>query len=195
MNILIGALGANLTIGFISSITSATTGICSVVDRIRQSSAVDIKRVIDELDIELTVKMIQCMISEINLDQHSPATLQVCLKGLIDCLKEITDELAKICYRLQYNESLWLGQSIRGYGFENCHARLRASMKRLENRKNMLLQTLSVKDSMYRNKQLENVLSQSILAINSKTFDQQQVKEIGTSARKLLTKQQDDQHQ
>jgi len=151
MNLLIAGIGANLTFGVLSSFAATTRGVVDLIGTIKQSGGPDIKKAIDELDLEATLKIIHCMVSEIYVDDQTPGTIIICLKSLMDVIRMIYDELGKINYRLQYNNSLWFGLTFRSYRFINCESRLRTYMIVLENRKKLLIDIINMQNRMFKN--------------------------------------------
>jgi len=164
MNLLIAGIGANLTFGLLSSITSTTKGIYDMIDYIKHTGSTDIKKTIEELDLEATIKIIHCTIAEIYIDHDTPSALHVCLKSLIDVIKLIYTELEKINNRIKYNNSLWVGKTFRSYRFANCEKRLRSYMKILESRKKLLIEILGIRGQMIKNQDIYNLLSESTTA-------------------------------
>jgi hypothetical protein len=153
MNYLVAGLGANITVGLISAITATTNSVYTLSTNISKSTSTgseEIKQIIKETDLETKIKVIQYLLCEINIDEHSPNTIHYCIKSINDAINDILDELEKINYRMQYNNNIWVGASIRSYGFKNCRRRLIAYVKTLENRYTTLMSILSVKDKMYR---------------------------------------------
>lgn len=168
MNLLIAGIGANLTFGVLSSFAATTRGVVDMIGTIKQSCGPDIKKAIDELDLETTLKIIHCLVSEIQIDDRTPETIHVCLKSLMDVVRLIYDELGRINYRLQYNNSLWVGKTFRSYRFINCESRLRTYMIVLENRKKLLIDIINMQDRMVRN---QNIFTPYIPNSCSKNID------------------------
>ena len=164
MNYLIAGIGANVTLSLISAITATTNGVYTLVNNVSSSTATgagDIKLLIKKKDLEMKMKMMQYLLCEITIDDNSPITLHWCIKGIHDAIKDITDVLHKINYRMQYNNSLLIGASVRSYSFHNCYKRLEAAIETLENRYEMLINILKIKKNMYKNEELESALSES----------------------------------
>ena len=154
MNLIIGAIGTNLTLGLISGIAGTTNGVYTMISNIAKSTATganDIKQIIKETDLEVKVKTVQLLLSEIEVNPGSSHTLQYCVKSIKDAIKDINDELEKIYYRMQYNDNLWVGSRVRSYKFHNCKARLYAKLKNLESRVISLIQILGVDNKIIKN--------------------------------------------
>lgn len=173
-------LGTDLTLGLISEVTSTANSVYLLAKRLLHVGNVDIQKIIIETDLEMSIHILQCMISEIRIDETSPITLNLCLKGINQTIRQIKDELVKITTRLEYNRSLWFGKSIRSYRFHHCQQRLTSHLTVLNSRKQLLIMILSVKDQLIRNSELEKILSESLIA-----FDPSQLnKEIASFSHK-----------
>jgi hypothetical protein len=169
MNIVLGTVGANLTFGVISGIASATNGVYSLAGNIARSTANganEVKQIIKESDLEVKVKTVQFLLCEIKIDEMSPYTLLYCVESIKDAIQDIAEELEKIHYRMQYNNNLWIGLSFRAYKFHNCRTRLHAKLKNLESRSRTLIGILAINNKMYKNNELEKVLSRSIQCVD-----------------------------
>ncbi len=186
MNYVIAIAGMEITLGLISGVTSTTNGVYSLVDRLSHSEAEDVKHFIKESDMEMTIRVVQCIISEIQIDKYSPVTLNLCIKSIYQSIKDIEAELEKVHYRLQYNDNLWYGKSVRGYGFQNCCKRLKEHLNSLENRKRLLLETLAVKDSLFRNENLENMLTQSVYNLDKPSMDKSMLLKVTSKNNKMI---------
>lgn len=153
MNFLMTGISTNITMALISTITGTTNGIytlCTNISHSTQTCANEIKQLLKETDLRTRMVIIQQLLHEIKVDKMSPNTLQQCIKSIKDSIKDISDELEKIQYRMQYNESLRIGSSFRSYGFRNCKHRLIAYVKTLDMRYNMLIDILSIQNKMHK---------------------------------------------
>lgn len=167
MNFIVGVIGANLTLGVISGITSATNGIytlCSTVKSSTANGASEVKKIIRETDLEVKIKTVQYLLCEVSITPDTPCTIKLCIESIRDCIKEISDELDKIHYRMQYNDNLWMGSTVRAYKFHNCRARLEAHLKNLDSRCKTLINLLTVQDKLVKNRDLVDT-SSSLLQI------------------------------
>jgi len=159
MNFIVGAIGTNLTLGLIQGIAGTTNGIYTMISNIARSTANgsdEIRQIIKDTDLEVKVKTIQYMLQEIKIDEASPHTLQYCVRSIRDAINEISQELEKIHYRMQYNDNLWVGATFRSYRFHNCRIRLGAKLQNLESRYGTLLGLLPVKDQMHQDPGLDD---------------------------------------
>lgn len=159
MNFIVGAIGTNLTLGLIQGIAGTTNGIYTMISNIAKSTANgsdEIRRIIKTTDLEVKIKTIQYMLQEIEINEKSPITLQYCIRSIRDAINDISQELEKIHYRMQYNDNIWIGSTFRSYRFHNCSQRLTDKLYNLESRYNTLLGLLPVKEQIHKNDQLEN---------------------------------------
>jgi hypothetical protein len=169
MNFLIGAIGAHVTLSLLSGITSTANGIYSLSTNIKNATSIgakEVKQIIKETDLEVNIKTIQFLLCEIKLTENSPYTLQYCIQSIRDCIKDISEELEKIHYRMQYNDNLWYGQSLRSYKFHNCRERLDSHIKNLKSRRKALIEILKIENTLYKNNDLETSLNQSVVLVD-----------------------------
>ncbi|VBB18608.1 hypothetical protein YASMINEVIRUS_1071 [Yasminevirus sp. GU-2018] len=169
MNFLIGAIGANLTLGLVSGVTSAVNGVYTLSSNIMQSTssgANEVKQIIKETDLEVKVKTAQLMLCELKIDDDTPYTVKYCVQTIRDAIKDIGDELEKIYYRMQYNDNLWVGSTVRSYKFHNCRARLHASLKNLESRCDTLMRVTKLNKVLVKNENLTKEMTQSVLQVD-----------------------------
>jgi len=169
MNIILGAIGAHLTMGLLSAITTAANGVYDLTARIRASTSsgsVEVKKIIKDTDLEVKIKTTQLLLCEIRITKESPYTILYVVESIRDSIKDISDELDSIYYRMQYNDNLWFGSMIRAYKFHNCVDRLNSKLKNLESRRKSLLELMSIENKMVKNALLENDVSDSILQVD-----------------------------
>lgn len=170
MNFIIGAVGANITLGVLQGVTSAASGVYSVSSTIMQSTAIgaeEVKQIIRDTDLEVKIKTAQLMLLELKINEDSPNTIKYCIQSIRDAIKEIGEELDQIHFRMQYNSKLWFGSSVRAYRFHNNKARLQSKLRNLETRTCALASMMQLQHSMYRNTELdtEGKLDGSIVAM------------------------------
>ena len=169
MNIILGALGANLTFGVIQTVTSTANGVFTLSKNIvnsTSSGAAEVKQIIKDLDLEFKIKMTQYFLCELVISKDSPYTILYCVQSIRDAINDISEELEKIHYRMQYNDNVWLGTTIRSYKFDNCKGRIQTSLNNLEARKATLLELMGIENIMVKNPVLENDLSDMILQVD-----------------------------
>jgi len=187
MNFIIAGLGTNITLGLISATTNATNNLYTLCNNISESSSNnsnDIKQIIKDNDLEVKIKIIQFILCEININENSSCTLNYCINSVNIAIKYILDELEKINYRIQYNNNLWFGSSVRSYGFKNSKLRLKTYIDTLELRYNMLINILSIENKLYKNSDLVESLSKSIMTTNK--IDIQSISKIKNDLHKRL---------
>lgn len=170
MNIVIGAIGAHLTIGLVSGITSAINGVYTLSGNISNSTnsgASQVKQMIKSTDLEFRLKAVQIMLFELKLTEKTTYSVKYCVASIKEIIEEIATELTKIHYRLQYNDNIWFGSTIRAYGFHNCIERLKICLNNLETRCLTLKSMLDLeRDSkLAKNTFLEEFLTDGLLQV------------------------------
>jgi len=160
MNFIVGAIGANLTLGLVSGISSLASNLYNLSSAITTitNGYDDIKQIIRETDLEIRIKTIQFIICEIKTTKDTPHTLYFCIQEIKNAIKDIGKELEQIQYRINYNNSLLVGATFRKYKFHNNKSRLVSLIKTLDNRYNMLLEILKIENNMFQNKDITNYL-------------------------------------
>jgi hypothetical protein len=158
MNFIIGAVGANITLGVLQGVTSAASGVYSVSSTIMQSTAIgaeEVKQIIRDTDLEVKIKTAQLMLLELKIKDDSPNTIKYCIQSIRNSIKDIGEELDQIHFRMQYNSKLWFGTSVRAYRFHNNKIRLQTKLRNLESRTFALASMMQIQSSMYKNKELD----------------------------------------
>jgi len=165
MEVVIGAIGAHLTLGLISSITSAANGVFTLSSNIVKSTttgANEVKQIIQETDLEFKIRKTEMFVSELKINENSPYTIQFCIHAVKGAMDDIIEELEQVHYRMKYNDNIWFGKSVRSYKFHNNKARLEAKLKNLEDRCKCLTDLLKSQDMLMRNPLLESNMSDSV---------------------------------
>lgn len=165
MEVVIGAIGAHLTLGLISSITSAANGVFTLSSNIVKSTttgANEVKQIIQETDLEFKIRKTEMFVSELKINENSPYTIQFCIYAVKGAMDDIIEELEQIHYRMKYNDNIWFGKSVRSYKFHNNKSRLEAKLKNLEDRCKCLTDLLNSQDMLLRNPLLESNMSDSV---------------------------------
>jgi hypothetical protein len=158
MNFIVGAIGANLTLGLVSGIVDATRNVYDISSTIISSTgngSAEVKKIIKEADLEIRVRSIQYFLCELKMPDNPSHTMIYCMQSIREAVKDISEELEKINYRMQYNDNLWFGSSLRSYKFHNCKSRLAVKLRNLESRYDMLIKILSVDNKICRNPELD----------------------------------------
>jgi hypothetical protein len=169
MNFILGALGANITLGLVSSITSTANGVYTLSSNIvnsTSSGANEVKQIIKDLDLEFKIKNTQYFLCELKITKNSPYTILYCVQSIRDAINDISKELETIHYRLQYNDNLWFGSAVRSYRFHNCKTRIQSTLNNLEVRRETLLELMGIETLLVKNPSLENDMSDIVLQID-----------------------------
>lgn len=103
-------------------ITSTTSNIYSLIEKIQATPPSDVTELISSLDIEVTLRVFELFLLEINKPTDSQ---KVCLQEIHSVILSIKEELEKIHFRMNYNSDLYFLSSIRSYRFTNCIIRLK----------------------------------------------------------------------
>jgi hypothetical protein len=171
MNVAIGALGAHLTLGLVSGLTSAINGVFTLSNNISTSTntgAINVRHMIRDTDLEFKIKAVQIMLFELKINDSTTYSVKYCIASIKEIIDEISEELIKIHYRLQYNDTIWFGPSVRAYSFHNCINRLKTCLINLDTRcktlKDMVL--LESNTKLVKNIALEEFLADDLLQIN-----------------------------
>lgn len=164
MNMIVGGIGASLALNALSGLTTSASNIYNLSSNImnsRGNGSNEIKQLIRESDLERKIKSLQLLLIELNINEKSPITIQHAVQSIKEAIKNISDELSQIYYRMKYNDNLWVVSSLRCYKFHNSYRRLNGHLIKLESRSNSLFQYLQISDNLRKNDNIEDMLSQS----------------------------------
>lgn len=137
-------------IGFTALLTSITaihfisTNIYEIIRDISKLNNSDIQDKINDLDLEMTIKLLNIELNNINNDNNTPE-LENYIKYMKEDIKNIEQELIKLNEAISYNESLWYFKNLRSYDYSEFFKKLKKYKNRIENRKKMLRETLEIK--------------------------------------------------
>lgn len=151
MNYIIATIGANITLGIITSVAAATNSAYSLANNISSTASTgseSIKLYIHTSDLENKIRFVQFLLHELKIDNNTPVTIKYCIYTIYDAINNICNELGKIKYRMEYNNNLIFGRYIRSYKFDNCQKRLDGHIKTLDKRYDALLNILKVQDKL-----------------------------------------------
>lgn len=144
-------LGIDFAVKSIGAITSSANGISSLISAIRSDkNAHDISKLLKKLDIEMSVRVLKMLISEINLDEHCTATLLMSLVGLNECLMGVEEDLRCIKRKLSHNNSLWISWH-RCYTFNEHVDTLTILKETLDIRQKLLFDVVKINDHLTKN--------------------------------------------
>lgn len=172
INLVIGAVGARVTLGLVSGVTSAVNGmftLCKTISSSTSSGAEEVKHIIKETGLEFKIGYAQSLVCELKKEEDLPFTIHQCVKSINDAIKDISDEMFVIHYRMQYNDNLRFGSTLRAYKFHNCKARLESHIKNLEARCDTLIKTLPIRSHLVKNPELEDP-SKQVLQIEETDY-------------------------
>ena len=152
MELIIGAnvirtIGLDLTLKCVSVLTTSAQGIYSLITNIKSTHPLyveDVSKILKELYLEKYILILESLLKEINIEKHHTKTLALCLESLKTCVLEIENVLGTINNRVIYNKSLWLGKSIRSFGFEDIISSLQLLKKNMDNRTNKLFEVIKI---------------------------------------------------
>ena len=142
--IIISKIGLDLTLTCLSGISIIAEKLYSSITYIVTNDNEDIllTNFIKEIDLISTIKIIQKFINEIEINENTSQTINLCIAELHDILKEIETEFNNIETKITYNNSLYLLKNIRSCKFTNTIKRLATYKKILDNRIDLLLKIL-----------------------------------------------------
>lgn len=142
-------VGLELGMKVIKGVTSSAKNISSLLGFIkREDDQTDLMKFLKQTDIEATIKILECIVSELCVDDETPISIINSLKGLHESLVCIETELKEIKHRLEYNRSLYVFKSLRSYGFKSKMKNLSINLDILANRKKLLFETIEISASL-----------------------------------------------
>ena len=142
-------VGLDLGMRVIGGVASSAKRISSLLGFIKsEDDKSDLMKYLKKTDIEVTVKILECIVSELCVDDSTPVSVINSLKGLRESLVCIESELKDIKERLQYNRSLYVFKALRSYGFKSKMRNLSDNLDVLANRKKLLFETIEISSSL-----------------------------------------------
>lgn len=165
--LMISKIGLDFTITCLSGISMISEKLYSNITNIISNKNENEKMVnfINESDLLSIVAIIQNFISEISIDDNTSQTIKTCIEEIFDILKKIEREFDDIQNKLDYNSSLCVLKSIRSCKFDNAISRLTILKHILDNRTNLLLKIIPIKNNLQKcenNKYNINILKNAI---------------------------------
>ena len=132
-------VGLDIGMKVIGGVASSAKQISSLLGFIKSENyQSDLTQFLRKTDIEVTIKILECIVSELRVNNETPVSVINSLKSLHESLVCIENELQDIKRRLQYNKSLYVFKSLRSYGFKSKMKILNDNLEILNNRKKLL---------------------------------------------------------
>ena len=202
MNMIVTGISVSIVLSSISAITAASNGMYSLIGNIKKSTAShynDIVNCITRNDIETRVRTIMLILKELKIDESTPYTTRYCIVQIHEAIEDIAQELSDIQYRLTYNNSLWIGSSVRSYKFHNSATRMNAKMSVLNSRYGMLRDTtkmianglISINHEIPRLYGAEKFETNRIVNVNAERLLLENTKKINNNALQITDKNRD----
>lgn len=119
MEPLITTVGVSIVASSISSITNASKNIYELVSGVYSVSLVTDHNLyiykLKQLDIENTIKTIELLLLELDLDKYKSNTVEHTIISLKNIITELETDLATLFSHISYNNSLYVGKYWRSY--------------------------------------------------------------------------------
>jgi hypothetical protein len=155
------AIGIDLGFRIVSGVSSSARNISDLMGFIKKKDKKsDLMSMLENSDVEHNVRVLECVVLELNVTQNTPVSIINCLKSLYRILIKIEDELKVAKERIEYNSSLNYFTRIRSYGFSNTIKRMNKNLEILRIRRTLLYDTLKIKNALSKG----NVNNKSLLA-------------------------------
>jgi len=148
--IVLGTLSLDVGIKIVSGVSSSAKNIAGLIGFIKDKGYNnEMVKTLENTDIEATINVINLFIIELdNINSNTPSSLMQCIKNIHQTINDVEDELTKIKTRLEYNKSIKFFSYFRTYGFQNSMKRIKKHKLVLEERWNLLRQTLELKQHL-----------------------------------------------
>ena len=109
-----GTIAASATASIVNSITLLSNNVFTLLNNItKKIHQTEIINLLNKTDIEATMKLLHAIIIEI--PESNTNSILISLNNVKDIIKQIEEELISIHKKIEYNESLYILQSIRSY--------------------------------------------------------------------------------
>lgn len=142
---LVRAFGGNATLQCITSLTASARCIYGLLASMgTNAEAPNIMLLIKESDLERKTRLLESVLSDIDMKVHYTNSLARCITDLNNCLDEIKAMLDIVHKRSSYNKSLWLLKRARTYGFTDIYTSLKVAIMNLDDRRQSLFDVLSI---------------------------------------------------
>ena len=159
MQAVIGTIGMVTASSIVSSITSLSSNIFTLVSYIRltkNNNYNDIIKIINNTDIEATIKLLQTIITEIPVYYNSSLSVVTALKNVQEIIGLIEDELKEIHKKITYNTQLYFMSNWRSYDCKDNLDSIEIKVNILDRRRDNLFKILEVfKNNFQHNENIE----------------------------------------
>lgn len=158
--IVLGTLSLDVGIRIVSGVSASAKNIAGLIGFIKEKGYNhEMVKTLENTDIEARINVINLFITELdNINENTPSSLMQCIKNIHHTINDIENELNKIKTRLEYNKSVKFFSYFRTYGFQNSMKRIQKHKVVLEERWNLLRQTLELKQYLKK----DHINSQSL---------------------------------
>jgi len=156
-------IGVDLTLKCINSITGTTQTIYGLISGIKGEKQIEVTKFLTDTDIEATIKVLESLLQELDVDKHTSKTLNLCLTEMEEVIKEINVILKMIHDRLLFNNSLYVLKSWRSWKFTEEIEKLGKLNEILHNRWKLLRDVLAIKESLQKQEIVAQVEEESLL--------------------------------
>lgn len=165
-------VGLDIGMKVIGGVASSAKQISSLLGFIKsENDQSDLTHFLRKTDIEVTIKILECIVSELRVGNETPVSVINSLKSLHESLVCIENELQDIKRRLQYNRSLYVFKSLRSYGFKSKMKNLTDNLDILDNRKKLLFETIEISASLERGHINNSILNGSWISPSGKMLN------------------------
>jgi hypothetical protein len=146
---IVKTVGVDVTLQCLSSVTSSAKGIYNMISSIKTNDELlEVMRFIEKEDIEKQTKMVEAILTGVNIEKHHTSALSQCVSDLKECLSTMETLLSAINVRANYNRSIWMFKSFRSYGFSDLFNRLQICTQNLAYRKQALFDVLRINNQL-----------------------------------------------
>lgn len=142
-------VGIDLGLQMVSGVVTCARNISGIIGFIKvDDDKSELIHLLKRTDIEVTVVILECIVTELDVDENTPNSVINGLKSLHEVLSWIENELTIIKERVEYNRSLYFLKHWRSYGFTSNIKHIEDFMGILENRKKLLFETIEISNSL-----------------------------------------------
>ena len=147
MQALVGTIGIVTATSVINSITSLSSNVFTLVGYIRLTKNIhkdEIIKILNKTDIEVTIKLLQTIISEIPEYYNSSLSVVTALKNVQEIIGSIEDELKEIHHKITYNSNIYIMPNWRSYNYKDNLDSIEIKVNILDRRRDNLFKILEV---------------------------------------------------